>query len=58
MRPANDVASIDQAFDRALSRQFEFKTCGFDVVGRGGLEPPTSAVLGPERCLQDPEGRA
>jgi hypothetical protein len=20
------------------------------VVGRGGLEPPTSAVIGPERC--------
>ena len=24
-----------------------------DLVGRGGLEPPTSAVTGPERCAYD-----
>ncbi len=34
MRPANDVASIDQAFERPSSGQFEYKTWGFEVVGR------------------------
>ena len=44
-RPANDVAPIDQAFERPLSGHFEFKTWGFEVVDRSSYNANRSLVV-------------